>query len=84
MLEPDSLLVVFSDGLIERRGEPLTESLERLMAVGAALAGLPAAEVCDHLVAVLGAENAEDDLAVLTVRFAPKCQDPPVHLRGAP
>ena len=76
VLEPDSLLVLFSDGLIERRGEPLTESLKRLMAVGAALAGLPAAEVCDHLVAVLGAEDAEDDLAVLTVRFAPNVPGP--------
>jgi anti-sigma regulatory factor (Ser/Thr protein kinase) len=71
VLKPGSLLILFSDGLIERRGEPLTESLERMRTVGAALAGLPAAEVCDQLVAMLGAEDAEDDIAVLAVRLAP-------------
>lgn len=71
VLEPGSLLVLFSDGLIERRGEPLTEGLERMMAAGAAVAGLPAGEVCDQLVAMLGAEDVEDDIAVLAVRFAP-------------
>ena len=71
VLEPGFATGSLSDGLIERRGEPLTEGLERMMAVGAGLAGLPAAEVCDQLVAMLGAENAEDDIAVLAVRLAP-------------
>jgi PAS domain S-box-containing protein len=76
MLEPGSLLVLFTDGLIERRGEPLTDGLNRLMAAGARLAGLPAAEVCDRLVALLGGESAEDDIAVLAVRFAPSAPGP--------
>jgi serine phosphatase RsbU (regulator of sigma subunit) len=44
VLEPDSLLVLFSDGLIERRGEPLTES-PAVDGGRAALAGLQPAEV---------------------------------------
>jgi anti-sigma regulatory factor (Ser/Thr protein kinase) len=46
------------------------------MAVGADLADLPAAEVCDQLVAMLGGESAEDDIAVLAVRFAPSALAP--------
>jgi PAS domain S-box-containing protein len=76
VLEPGSLLVLFTDGLIERRDESLTDGLNRLMAAGARLAGLPAAEVCDRLVALLGGESAEDDIAVLAVRFAPSAPGP--------
>jgi PAS domain S-box-containing protein len=76
VLEPGSLLVLFTDGLIERRGEPLTDGLNRMMAVGADLASLPAAEVCDKLVAMLGGESAEDDIAVLAARFAPSAPAP--------
>jgi PAS domain S-box-containing protein len=76
VLEPGSLLVFFTDGLIERRGEQLTDGLDRLMAVGADLADLPATEVCDQLVAMLGGESAEDDIAVLAVSFAPSALAP--------
>jgi anti-sigma regulatory factor (Ser/Thr protein kinase) len=74
VIEPGSLLVLFSDGLIERRGEPMTDSLKRLMTVGASLAGLPVAEVCDGLVAMVGGEGVGDDIAVLAVRFGPNMQ----------
>jgi anti-sigma regulatory factor (Ser/Thr protein kinase) len=71
-LEPGSLLVLYSDGLIERRGELLSDRLDRLKAAGEALVGLPVADVCDHLVLALGVETSrEDDVAVLAVHFDP-------------
>jgi PAS domain S-box-containing protein len=75
VLEPGSLLVAFSDGLIERRGEPMSDGLDRLMTVATSLASLTTTEVCNQLVEKLGAESAhDDDVAVLTLRFGPDTQ----------
>ena len=72
-LEPNSLLVLYSDGLIERRGELLTDGLDRLKQVAASGIGLSLSEVCDRLVAELGVEvSRQDDVAVLAVRFTPR------------
>jgi anti-sigma regulatory factor (Ser/Thr protein kinase) len=71
-LEPGSLLVFYSDGLIERRGELLDDRLDRLKTVGASLTGLSTVDVCDHLVVALGVETSrQDDVAVLAVHFNP-------------
>ena len=65
-LEPGSLLVFYSDGLIERRGELLSDRLDRLKSAGTSLVGLPIADVCEQLVVALGVETSrEDDVAVL-------------------
>ena len=48
MLEPGSLLVLYSDGLVERRGERLGIGLERLEQAGrVARSGVPVDEVCE-------------------------------------
>jgi PAS domain S-box-containing protein len=71
-LEPGSLLVLYSDGLIERRGELLSARLDQLEAAGRSLAGLPITDVCEHLVVALGVETSrEDDVAVLALQFDP-------------
>lgn len=71
-LEPSSLLVFYSDGLIEHRGELLTDRLEQLKTVGASLIGLSTVDVCDRLVVALGVETSrQDDVAVLAVHFNP-------------
>ena len=63
--------MLYSDGLVERRREPLRAGLERLRAAAGALVGVPTEEVCDRLVAALGVEEArEDDVAVLAVRLS--------------
>ena len=71
-LEPNSLLILYSDGLIERRGEMLTDRLDLLEAAGRSLLDLPIADLCDRLVVALGVETSRgDDVAVLAVRFNP-------------
>jgi len=71
-LEPGSLLVLYSDGLVERRRERLSDGLTRLEQAARSLGEAPVDEVCDRLVTALGVETfREDDVAVLAVRFLP-------------
>jgi PAS domain S-box-containing protein len=66
-IEPGSTLVLYTDGLIERRTELLTEGLDRLLR---ACAGGPASpeELCDHLTDVMFREVVPtDDVAMLVV-----------------
>ena len=72
MLEPGSLLVLYSDGLVERRRERPGLGLRRLERAAVALGDVAIDEVCDRLVAALGVEAVrDDDVAVLAVRLLP-------------
>ncbi|MFE8936155.1 SpoIIE family protein phosphatase [Streptomyces sp. NPDC007872] len=64
---PGSILVMTTDGLIERRHEHLGLSLERMESV---LGGLPAdvEEICDGLLEAFP-PNGEDDIALMAVRM---------------
>jgi PAS domain S-box-containing protein len=69
VLEPGAALVLYSDGLVERRGEPITVGLERLEAALAAAGDAGAEALCDRLVEELGVARArEDDVVVLALR----------------
>ncbi|MEZ0166098.1 SpoIIE family protein phosphatase [Kineococcus sp. LSe6-4] len=61
-----SLLLGYTDGLVERRGEVLSVGQERLARVVAAAPHDPQA-LCDHLLAELG--DSHDDIALLAVRL---------------
>ncbi|MEW2635225.1 SpoIIE family protein phosphatase [Streptomyces sp. NPDC048389] len=65
-----STVLLYTDGLIERRGEPLDHAMERLRRHAAALAREPLDVFCDELLIGLGADG-EDDIAVLAVRPTP-------------
>jgi anti-sigma regulatory factor (Ser/Thr protein kinase) len=79
LLEPGGLLVLFSDGLVERRKEPIDVGLRRLADAARSLADLPVEDVCTGLIARLGVEDERnDDIAVLVVRLE---ATPPVRFQ---
>ncbi|MET9071554.1 PP2C family protein-serine/threonine phosphatase [Streptomyces sp. NPDC004232] len=66
-LAPGQTLVLFTDGLVERRGEDIDQSLARLSAVRFPTGdGLD--DVLDTILARLDARHAEDDVAALAAR----------------
>jgi hypothetical protein len=70
-LEPGEMLLLYTDGLVEKRGESIDAGLERLRAT---VEGSPAepATLCDRVLEALVAEPSEDDVAVLAVLYAPQ------------
>jgi PAS domain S-box-containing protein len=69
-LQPGSLLVLYSDGLIERRNERLDDGLARLAAATREVADSPVEDVCSALVVALGVDKTRaDDVVVLAVRL---------------
>lgn len=65
-LEPGGTLVLFSDGLVEQRGESITDGLERLRAAVEELR-IPPEAVADHLLRALGRQHGGDDDVALLV-----------------
>jgi len=69
VLEPGAALVLYSDGLVERRREPIDAGLARLERAARAGHADPAEALCDRIVAALGVDAArDDDVVVLCVR----------------
>jgi GAF domain-containing protein/anti-sigma regulatory factor (Ser/Thr protein kinase) len=66
-LGDDAVIVLYTDGLVERRGRPIAEGLERLAACAAA-AGPDPERICDALIESLVDEATADDVAVLVAR----------------
>ncbi|MEN3607936.1 GAF domain-containing SpoIIE family protein phosphatase [Plantactinospora sp. ZYX-F-223] len=65
---PGALLVCYTDGLVERRGELIDIGLERLRA---AVRPGPAEAACATVMAALGVEQPVDDVALLALRRHP-------------
>jgi serine phosphatase RsbU (regulator of sigma subunit)/integral membrane sensor domain MASE1 len=62
------ILLMYTDGLIERRGEDLEEGIARVAErLHAWQPGAPLGSLCDELIASLGAEPQLDDMCVLAV-----------------
>ncbi len=83
-ITPQETLLMFTDGLVERRGEDIDVSLARLVEVRPPVgAGVDA--VVDAVVAGLDARHAEDDVAVLAARARPRPPtDPGAAASGMP
>jgi serine phosphatase RsbU (regulator of sigma subunit)/anti-sigma regulatory factor (Ser/Thr protein kinase) len=79
-LTPGAEVVLFTDGLVERRGEPLDRGFERLRA----LLGTESAErTCATIITKLtGDTGRHDDVAVLVLRRYESTGDQPLHLEA--
>jgi anti-sigma regulatory factor (Ser/Thr protein kinase) len=67
-LPPGATLLLYTDGLVERRDVPLADRLGQLQAA-AAVAGGELQEICDQILrGVLGSQDPVDDVALLAVR----------------
>jgi signal transduction histidine kinase/DNA-binding response OmpR family regulator/serine phosphatase RsbU (regulator of sigma subunit) len=68
-LDPASLVLLYTDGLVERRGEPLDTGLERLRRAVDDHAHLLTGELCDRVLAELAPGDAtDDDVALVALR----------------
>jgi PAS domain S-box-containing protein len=67
-LPPGSTLLLFTDGLVERRDADLDAGLAALRAAVADLGGAPLEELCDTVLTRLVPRAGEDDVALLAVR----------------
>jgi serine phosphatase RsbU (regulator of sigma subunit)/CheY-like chemotaxis protein/anti-sigma regulatory factor (Ser/Thr protein kinase) len=69
-LAPGEAILLFTDGLVERRDESLDDGLARLRAVAADRAGEPLEAFCDHVLhdVGLGRSDHRDDVALVTLR----------------
>jgi serine phosphatase RsbU (regulator of sigma subunit)/anti-sigma regulatory factor (Ser/Thr protein kinase) len=78
-IEPGASLLLYTDGLVERRRESLDVGFARLADTVAAAAGpsLGPEEVCEQVLAgLLGETPTGDDVALLVLRRAPRPSQP--------
>ena len=78
-LDRGSTVLLYTDGLVERRGQSLDEGLALLRATLTELAELPLAELCDELLVRMLPDQAEDDVALVAVRLHRQDRPRPVE-----
>jgi PAS domain S-box-containing protein len=81
-LDSGSTVLLYTDGLIERRDADLDTGLDRLRTHLAELADLPLEQLCDELISRLVDGKPEDDVALVAVRLHP--QDRPRPAEAGP
>lgn len=68
-LHPGATVVLYTDGLVERRHQSVDAGIDRLVGLLGSLAGAPPAALCDELLRSLVPERPDDDVAVVVVRI---------------
>jgi PAS domain S-box-containing protein len=71
-LDRGSTVLLYTDGLIERRDADLDTGMDRLRAHLAELADLPLQQLCDQLITRLVDGKPDDDVALVAVRLHPQ------------
>jgi len=69
VLSPGSTLLLYTDGLVERRDQIFDDGIGLLGAALSGLRDLPVGALCDALLARLLPSVAQDDVALLAVRL---------------
>jgi PAS domain S-box-containing protein len=69
-LAPESIMLLYTDGLIERHGSSLDEGLARLVVELGELSGEPLEMLCDALLERMLPTTPQDDVALVAVRLA--------------
>jgi serine phosphatase RsbU (regulator of sigma subunit) len=72
-------VLLYTDGLIERRDADLDTGLDRLRTHLAELAHLPLQQLCDELITRLVDGKPEDDVALVAVRLHRQDRPRPVE-----
>ncbi|OON78096.1 SpoIIE family protein phosphatase [Streptomyces tsukubensis] len=68
-LAPGSVLLLYTDGLVERPGDDIDDSIDRAAATLRTHAGRPLAELLQTLVAEIAGPTAGDDIVLLALRI---------------
>jgi PAS domain S-box-containing protein len=78
-LEWNSVVLLYTDGLVERRDSDLDHGLARLQTTLADLAGRDLDELCDELLARMLPAAPDDDVALVAVRLHPQNEPRPAE-----
>ncbi|QWZ07576.1 SpoIIE family protein phosphatase [Nocardioides panacis] len=76
VLEPSLTVLMYTDGLVERRGEDIDVGIDRLLAAAAAVAEQPLEKLVDSVLAELCPEAPDDDVVLLALRRRPYSEPP--------
>jgi len=68
-LDRGTTVLLYTDGLVERRDADLDDGMTRLRAAATRLAALPLDELCDQLIDQLVETTPEDDVALVAIRL---------------
>jgi serine phosphatase RsbU (regulator of sigma subunit)/PAS domain-containing protein len=79
VLERDATVLLYTDGLVERRDDDLDVGLDRLKQALTELAHLPLQELCDQLLERLVHGRPDDDVALVAVRLHRQDQPRPAQ-----
>ena len=82
VLDRGATVLLYTDGLIERRDRDLDDGLLRLTSTASGLAGATLEELCDGLIQELVDGRPDDDVALVAVRLHP--QDRPRPAEAGP
>ncbi|CAN5284765.1 hypothetical protein BH18ACT9_BH18ACT9_20980 [soil metagenome] len=82
LLERDATVLLYTDGLVERRGEDIDTGIARLLATVEELRHLPLVELCDELLDRMLPAGHDDDVALAAIRL--HTQDEPRPAEAGP